>query len=102
AADDSPDTEALPVRLDGPALLDIAPAADALAGLRIVEHSVFAIDLMLGLEIVGVGCRPMPVERGSYGFRAPGDPLVTAGESHSPVQTRQNDAGRRPLVREPA
>src|ERR1700754_5330786 len=53
-ADDSPHRKALLVRLNGSALLDIAPASDALAGLRIVEHSVIAVDVMLGVEIVSV------------------------------------------------
>ena len=42
--------------------LDVAPPADALAGLRILKHGVVAIDLVLFLEIVSVRGGPMPVE----------------------------------------
>src|SRR5581483_1374611 len=63
AADDAADRKALRVRLDAPALLDIAAAADALAGLRIVEHGVLAVDVVLGLEIAGVRSLPMAFQR---------------------------------------
>src|SRR4051795_11832389 len=64
AADDAPNSEAFLVRLHEPALLDVAATADALAGLRIVEHCVLAIDVVLGLEIVRVRSVPMALERG--------------------------------------
>jgi hypothetical protein len=38
-------------------------AMDALARLRIVQNSVIAVDLMLGLKIVAVGSSPMPFDR---------------------------------------
>src|SRR6516225_2817377 len=65
-ADDSPHGKALLARLNGPALLDIAPTLDALAGLRIVEHGVVAVDVMFGVEIVSVGGSPMPLECSPY------------------------------------
>src|SRR3954447_6260193 len=64
AADNSSNREALLVRLHEPALLDVAATADALAGLRIVEHRVLAINVVLGLEIVRVRSVPMALERG--------------------------------------
>ena len=62
----SPHRKALLARLNGSALLDIAPTSDALAGLRIVEHGVVAVDVMFGVEIVSVGGSPMPLERCPY------------------------------------
>src|SRR5262245_7925520 len=54
AADNSPDRETLLARLDGSALLNVVPAADPLARLRIIEHGILAVDFMLGLEIARV------------------------------------------------
>src|SRR5690242_11646176 len=48
AADDAPERKALLVRLDGSALLNVAPATDPLARLRIIEHGVLTIDVVLG------------------------------------------------------
>src|SRR5689334_20686133 len=50
---DAPDRKALLVGLDVAALLDVMPAADALARLRIIEHGILAVDVVLGLEIAG-------------------------------------------------
>src|SRR6266851_1527726 len=50
AADHSPDRKTLLVRLDGPALLNAVPAADPFARLRIIEHSILAVDFMFDLE----------------------------------------------------
>src|ERR1700758_1540442 len=61
AADNAPNREALLVGLDGSAFLDMAPAADPLARLRIIEYGILAVDIVLGLEIVGVGSSPMPL-----------------------------------------
>src|SRR5689334_18797401 len=49
AAGHSPERKTLLVRLDEPALLNLAPADDALARLRIVEHGILAVDVMLDL-----------------------------------------------------
>src|SRR5947208_7349873 len=46
AADNSPDRETLLVWLDESALLNVVPAADALARLRIIKHSIVAVDVM--------------------------------------------------------
>src|SRR5689334_1457591 len=64
--DDSPHRKALFARLNGSALLDVPPTSDALAGLRIVEDGVFAVDVMFGLEIVSVRGSPMLLERCPY------------------------------------
>src|ERR1700753_3634297 len=65
-ADDSTDLEALFIRLNCAAALDVLAAANALARLRIFEHRVFAIDLMLGLKIPGIGSQPMPIQEDTY------------------------------------
>src|SRR4051795_7336090 len=52
ATDHAPDRKALPVRLRGAGPLDVTPASDALARLRIVEHGITVVDVMFGLEIV--------------------------------------------------
>src|SRR3979490_1286592 len=50
AADDAPDRKTLLVWLDEPALLNVVPAADPLARLRIVQHGILAVDFMFHLE----------------------------------------------------
>src|SRR6266480_2854557 len=59
AADNSPDRKTLLVWLDGSALLNVAPAADPLARLRIIKHGILVVDVMLGLEIARVRSLPM-------------------------------------------
>src|SRR3954454_14175523 len=54
AADDALDREALLVWLDATALLDVVPAADSLARLRIIQHGIFAVDVMFDLEIARI------------------------------------------------
>src|ERR1700744_2339229 len=66
-ADNSLDGKALLVWLDGSALLDVAPSPDPFAGLRIIEHSVLAVDFMLGNEIVRVRSIPVPLQRRPHG-----------------------------------
>src|SRR5947209_69504 len=68
AADDPPDRKALVVRLNGSALLNVLPAADALARLRIIEHGILAVDFMFGFEIAGVRSFPVALQRRPYGF----------------------------------
>src|SRR5262245_27031999 len=67
AADNSPDRETLLAWLDGSALLNVVPAADALARLRIIEHGVLAVDFMFGLEIARVRSLPMALQRQPHG-----------------------------------
>src|SRR3954466_2886878 len=93
AAVNAPNLESLSVGLDEPALLNVVPAADAFARLRIVEHGVLAVDFMLGVEIAGVGSIPMALERRPHAsiihpdsfscFRRSGATLATFGESPS-------------------
>src|SRR6201996_6738765 len=63
AADNAPDRKTLLVRLHKPALLNVVPAADPLARLRVIKHGILAIDLMFDLEIVRVRSSPMALQR---------------------------------------
>src|ERR1700704_132018 len=63
AADHSPDRKTLLVGLDGSALLNVVPAANPLARLRIIEHGILAVDFMLDLEIARVRSIPMALQR---------------------------------------
>src|SRR5450631_1550020 len=67
AADNSPDCKTLLVWLDESALLNVVPAADPLARLRIVKHSILAVDFMFDLEIARVRSIPMALERHPHG-----------------------------------
>jgi hypothetical protein len=64
-AHDAPHREALLVGLGGARRLDVAPAANALARLRVLEHGVLAVDLVLDLEVAGVERRPVEIQRRS-------------------------------------
>ncbi len=61
-ADYPPHSEAFPVRLRGARRLDVAPPADALARLRIFEHRVLSINVVLRLEIVRIGRGPVAIQ----------------------------------------
>jgi len=67
AADDSPDRKTLLVWLDESVLLNVVPAADPLARLRRIKHSVHAVDFVLDLEIGRVRSIPMPLQRRPHG-----------------------------------
>src|SRR5450432_120151 len=67
AADHSPDRKALFVRLEEPALLNVAPAADPLARLRIIKHGILAIDFMFDREVARVRSIPMALQRRPHG-----------------------------------
>src|SRR3979490_142998 len=67
AADNSPDRKSLLVWLDESAFLNVVPAADPLARLRIIKHGILAVDFMFGLEIVGVRSVPMARQRLPHG-----------------------------------
>src|SRR5271165_2879249 len=62
AANDSPDTKPLFVRLTRALALYVASPAGSLAGLRVFQHRVLVIDKVLGFKIVGIGRRPMLVQ----------------------------------------
>src|SRR3954465_13829867 len=67
AADNSPDLKTLLVGLDGSALLNVVPAADPLARLRIIKHGILAVDFMFDLEIARVRSVPMTLQRRPHG-----------------------------------
>jgi hypothetical protein len=50
AADNSPDRKTLLVWLEESALLNVVPAADPLARLRIIKHRILAVDFMFDLK----------------------------------------------------
>src|SRR3954471_14718738 len=66
-ADHSPDRKSLLVRLDGSAFLNVVPAVNPFGRLRIIKHSILAVDFVLDLEIARVRGIPMPLQRGPYG-----------------------------------
>ena len=41
------------------------PATDALAGLRILQHGVVVVDLILSIVVTGLRSGPVPIQRGS-------------------------------------
>src|SRR5436305_10456025 len=51
AADNSANRETLLIWLDEAALLNVEPAADLLARLRIIQHGIVAVDFMFGVEM---------------------------------------------------
>src|SRR6516162_7090643 len=61
-ADYPPHREAFPVRLRGARRLNVAPAADPLARLRILEHRILSVNLVLRLEVIGVGGSPVAIQ----------------------------------------
>src|SRR5712672_1688385 len=67
AADNSPDRKTLLVWLGATALLNVVPAADPLARLRIIKHRILAVDFMFDLEIARVRRIPMAVQRHPHG-----------------------------------
>src|SRR3979411_679228 len=67
AADTSRDRKTLLVWLDATALLNVVPAADPLARLRIIKHSILAVDFMFDLEIARVRRIPMAIQRLPHG-----------------------------------
>src|SRR5580704_2400094 len=68
SAEYAPHAKALLVRLRGTRRLNIAPAADPLAGLRILEHGIVVVNLVLGLEIIGVRGRPVAIQSRANGL----------------------------------
>src|ERR1700722_2658457 len=67
AADNSTDRITLPVRLDEPALLNVMPAADPLARLRIIKHGILAIDFMFDREVVRIRRIPVALQQRPHG-----------------------------------
>src|SRR3974390_352859 len=65
AANDSPDRKPLFVRLTGALVHYVGSTAGSLARLGILQHRVLQIDAVLRFEIVGIGRRPVLIERSS-------------------------------------
>jgi hypothetical protein len=61
-ADYASHNEALSVRLRGARRLNVTSATDALARLRIFEHGVLPINIVLCLKVIRVGGSPMKVQ----------------------------------------
>src|SRR5258708_7470644 len=59
SAEYPPHREAFLVRLCETRCLNVVPTADALPRLRILEHCVLSVNLMLRLEVVRVAARPL-------------------------------------------
>jgi hypothetical protein len=68
--------------------LNVAPAADALARLRVFDHRILAINLVLRLKVVRVGGGPVAIQSCSdivvFHLDSPFPPLRVA----SPAQQR--------------
>src|SRR5271168_731626 len=62
SAEYPPHCEALAARLSKARRLNVAPAADALARLRVLEHRILSVNLVLRLEVVGVGGGPVAIQ----------------------------------------
>jgi len=56
-----PHSEAFPVRLRGARRLNVPSATDTLARLRIFEHSVLSINIVLRFEVVRIGGSPVAI-----------------------------------------
>src|SRR3954451_8137430 len=67
AADNAPERKTLLAWLDGSALLNVVPAADPLARLRIIKHGILAVDFVFGLEIARVRSSPMALQSRPHG-----------------------------------
>src|SRR5207302_1257770 len=61
-ADYPPHCEAFPVRLRRARRPNLPPPADALARLRIFEHRVLSVNLVLRLEVVRIGGGPVAIQ----------------------------------------
>src|SRR5882724_6280516 len=99
AADNSPDRKTLLVWLDGSALLNVVPAADPLARLRIFKHGVLAVDFMFDLEIARVRSIPMALQRRPHGSivhlnHPPALPAMLSGPLNSWCRTLFASVGR--------
>src|SRR5208283_3542463 len=62
-ADDAAHREALRVRLRDARGLDVVPAPDALARLRVLEQCVLAVYVVLDIEVICVRSGPVAIER---------------------------------------
>src|ERR1700687_4862009 len=67
AADNSPDRKTLLVWLDCSALLNVVPATDPLARLRIIKPGIIPVDFIFYLQTPRVRSIPMALQRRSHG-----------------------------------
>jgi len=61
-AEDAPHREALGTRLRDARRLDVVPALDALARLRVLEQCVLSVDVVLDIEVIRIGGSPVAIE----------------------------------------
>src|SRR5450755_505341 len=61
-ADDAPHLEALGARLRDARSMDIVPALDALARLRVLEQCVLSVYVVLDIEGISIGGSPVAIE----------------------------------------
>src|SRR5580704_10832074 len=64
----APHLKALLVRLRRTGRLNIAPTADPLPGLRVLQHGIVVVNLVLGLEIIGVRGCPVAIQSRANGL----------------------------------
>jgi hypothetical protein len=77
-AEDASHGEAFRIRLGFARRLNVGPATDALARLRIFENCISSVDFVFRVEVVGVGCFPVALQTGPYVVVTHGDsPSVT-------------------------
>src|ERR1700685_2171378 len=60
---DSADGKPLFAQLTSALVLDVASTAGSLAGLGVFQDHVLVIDAVLGFKIIGIGRRPMLIQR---------------------------------------
>src|SRR5271165_6299650 len=86
-ADDAAHPEALRVRLSDARGLDVVPAPDALARLRVLEHCVLPVYVVLDIEVICVRGGPVAIERLSNLILVhPATPfLVIEARPHRPI-----------------
>src|SRR5882757_8803105 len=99
AADNSPDRKTLLVWLDESALLNVVPAANPLARLRIIKHGILTVDFMFDLEITRVRSIPMALQRHPRGSiihlnLPPTLPAIISGTLNSLCCTLFSNVGR--------
>src|SRR5471032_822945 len=104
AADNAPDRKTLLVGLDESALLNVVPAADPLARLRIIQHGILAVDFMFDLEIARVRSIPMALQRHPHDSiihlnLPPALPAIISGTSLLRQTPADKFAKSRPLAR---
>src|SRR4051794_38528498 len=61
--DNAAHREALGIRLRGARGLDVVPAPDTLARLRVLEHSVLSVNVVLNVEVICIRGGPVTIER---------------------------------------